>query len=425
MEREEMLSVGTCSALRSKAWADIFNLSNSLQLFVVAASVVRTRNGKAFFFNGRGRWTRKGRGTCSSHPRSSIASFTLQHCQYSFLVAVLVCYSVGSFSLLTSHRWSVPSGEIQSAVERETNLCICCRIGKQGCQECLVTTPLCLICWPLSPLLACYVRHQESQLHAIYNQNRKYEQSCRDCLLQLCCWPLSLYQHYYYVDKKKAEGLLHYRWAYAIPPEQNSLPPSESQDTAVLILGPSRCGKTELLMKLTGGRISNYSDPSFAAEEIRIGLKESFSVSQELQVTEFWDIPATKLDSIPHISSRVRHVFLLYDCTSRESFQQMKEIFSEIYCLAALSSASYVCIAAKDDYQFTRTTRRGRRAGESEEGGEAGEIISERREEDLGPYAAELRAGRDWAKQRGLRFVATSSRYNYGIGAILRVVRGV
>jgi hypothetical protein len=46
MEREEMLSVGTCSALRSKAWADIFNLSNSLQLFVVAASVVRTRNGR-------------------------------------------------------------------------------------------------------------------------------------------------------------------------------------------------------------------------------------------------------------------------------------------------------------------------------------------------------------------------------------------
>jgi hypothetical protein len=268
--------------------------------------------------------------------------------------------------------------------------------------------------------LSCYLRHQENQLHAIYNQNTKHKQSCRDSLTQLCCWPLSLYQHRHFVDRKKSEGLLHYSWAYTIPPEQNCPPPSQSEDIAILILGPSGCGKTELLMKLSGGRISNYSDPSFTSDEIRIGLKESYSLTQELQVTEFWDIPSTKLDSVPHIGSRVKHVFLLYDCTSRESFKQMKEIFSEIYCLSTLSGATYVCIAAKDDYQFTRTTRRGGKAADED----GDDIINKRRDdEDLGPCAAELRVGRDWATQRGLRFIAISSRYNYGIGAVLRAVR--
>jgi GTPase SAR1 family protein len=198
----------------------------------------------------------------------------------------------------------------------------------------------------------------------------------------------------------------------------------------VLIIGPPQSGKTELLMKLTGKRISNYPDPSFSADEIRIGLKESFLSNQELHVTEFWDVPVSKLESISHITSRVKFVLLLYDCNSRDSFKKMKDLFSEIYCLPSLASASYLCIATKDDYQFTRAMQRGlpRQAEEEEEEEGDDEALGrflrlKRQEEDLGPCHAELKAGRTWAKERGFRYVPISSRYNYGITTVLRALR--
>jgi hypothetical protein len=321
-------------------------------------------------------------------------------------------------------------GEMRSSIERDSSLCFG-KIGKVGCQECLLTIPMCLLCWPFSPLLSCYLYQQENHLHAIYNQNAQRHKSCKDFCYQLCCWPLSLYQNRRYVHQKKEEGLLHYKWAYEIPPEQNRRPNSLSNDLAVLIIGPPQSGKTELLMKLTGRRISNYAESSFSAEEIRIGLKETFLSNDELQVIEFWDIPVSKLESIPLITSRVKFVLLLYDCHSRDSFKKMKDLFSEIYCLPSLASASYLCIATKDDYQFTRAAQRGlppREEAEEEEEGDGDEGLGrflrlKRQEEDLGPCHTELKAGRTWAKERGFRYVPISSRYNSGVTSVLRALR--
>lgn len=311
-------------------------------------------------------------------------------------------------------------GEIRSSIERDSYLYVH-GIGNSGCYECMITALMCSICWPLSPCLSCYIYRQERLLHNIYNQNRPQHKSCKDLCCHICCWSYPLYQYYHYINKKKSDGLLHYNWAYHIPTEENCPPQNVSNDMAVLIIGPSQCGKTELLMKLTGRRISNYGDPSFTSEEIRIGLKESFLSNNELQVIEYWDIPLSKLDSIPFITSNVKYVLLLYDCNSHNSFRDMKEIFSDIYCLPTLSNASYLCIAAKDDYQFIRTTQRNGPPDESSTLEE--ESVTARKDEDLGPCSKELKAGKEWARQRGFRFIPISSRYNCGITSILKTIR--
>lgn len=169
-------------------------------------------------------------------------------------------------------------------------------------------------------------------------------------------------------------------------------------------------------MKLTGRRIQNYNDPSFTNDEIRIGLKSVYLTNGDLYTLEFWDIPSTKLESITHIVSKIKYVLLLYDSNSRNSFKEMKEIFREIYCISNLSNASYICIAAKDDYQFFKTTQR-----KIQPSTPTDTLTPTIESEDLGPSTIELKAGREWAKERGFRFFPITSRYNYGITNILRV----
>ena len=112
-----------------------------------------------------------------------------------------------------------------------------------------VGTGLCAAAgWPVSPLLACYVCLQRRELHRIYPSELRWV--CGDQGYGLL-WPAALTEHRDLVDKKERQGVLHYPWAYDLPPAAHESDASNVVPNQTLfIVGPSGSGKSTLLRKL-------------------------------------------------------------------------------------------------------------------------------------------------------------------------------
>lgn len=309
--------------------------------------------------------------------------------------------------------------------------CLGGAMGVRGCQTCFVTSILCGLCWPYSPLLGCYAWNMDRSIKTKYGFMLPKEKCSRKNLHDICCWgfvvsnQMTTLRHrtpYFDLDELNLEELPSPSTSNRFF-EESYFSNSDAADTAVLVIGGDNVGKTELLMKLSCTRIDNYGQLSCPTNEVRVGLKKvpyKWSMEKggyEKQAAkdtaaasafvEIWDIPQSQLNTISKIVVPITHVLLVYDASRSESLHELKNIFTEVCCLPALNGAAYVCVAAKDDFlHFTNT----------EEG------AARERSGVSNPNEEALNEGARWAHTMGFDFITTAALYTVGIKELQKIV---
>ena len=82
-----------------------------------------------------------------------------------------------------------------------------CVRGPSGAKSCAATCFLCVLGWPLSPLIPLYLRDRRQRLNVISQQDDDSTLKTRYCFW---CWELLELQGYY--QQLETEGTLPYEW---------------------------------------------------------------------------------------------------------------------------------------------------------------------------------------------------------------------
>ena len=298
-------------------------------------------------------------------------------------------------------------GHLESKVKREKTCCdsycnisSCQRFtfGKSGCQTCCLTAFYCSLGWPCSPLLTCHLNSQSTSISRIYD--RGVIPRCTQCTL---LWPKMVLQHILLYEQLEKEGRLFYDWTLN-PAVLRSFQhqPFDTKDSAVLILGDKRVGKTELLMKLCHRYLYEKREESFENNEVRVGFRP-MSVQNDTVVTlEFWDIPTLHLQSIHTIRARVTCILLVFDTNRNETLEEVKNVMKDVRNMGdCVQNAKYVLVAAKNDHLYHKTTHEGKF--------------------DSDPNHRKLEKAAIWAKENNMEFVSIASLFNIGVNDILKI----
>lgn len=335
-------------------------------------------------------------------------------------------------------------GHLESKVMREPS-CSCCAtscprvsFGKTGCQTCLITGLFCSFGWPCSPCLTCYLNSHSTSISNIYDKNLETRSCC--CQHSSLLWPKTVLQHLLLYEQLEKEGRLFYDWTLNSDVQKSfQREQFEMSDTAILIVGGNKAGKTDLLMKLCHRNLYEKRDTMFENNEVRVGFKPVLVTNTQVSSLEFWDIPPLHLQSIHTIRAPISHVLLVFDVNNIESFHEMKRIYKEVKneLRAMTTTASsehinnepnepnennennvdavdtddtvsdrekYIVVAAKHDYLFHKTTAEGRWEADSHY-----EILAE---------------VSGWAGEHNMKFISTSATYNAGVNDLMKMLRG-
>ena len=315
--------------------------------------------------------------------------------------------------------------------------CISNEMGARGCRTCVYTSFMCGLCWPVSPLLGCYVHHMDTSLKARYGyfvpQDTWYT-----WFSGICCWQSTVVNHLTslrhgipYIDLIQStvtdagdmDAVASFPPVYLHQVHSPFMSNSDTADTAAVIIGADGVGKTELLMKLCCTRIENYDTPSFAADEVRVGIRKipyrwasckggrdkqlAADVASASAFMEIWDIPKVQLSALQSIIAPVTHALLVYDTNRADTLQDLQDIFQEVCCLPVLNDVSFIVVAAKDDFLFTSTTATG---------------VADAKAGAVDPCEDVVNEGARWAHLMGFEFLPIAAKYTVGIQELLRLL---
>lgn len=292
-------------------------------------------------------------------------------------------------------------GKMSTTISRESRLNFPCdlQVGRDGCLLCIGSCFCASVLWPISPLLACYTCLQRRNLHRIYPADVAW--GCRD----RCCgllWPFALLEHMELIESKQRAGVLHYPWAYGLPPVGA---PSDIRNQIVFIVGPSNSGKSTLLKKLC--TVVGNETPGHRHSYIDIKIT-TVPFSQAGPFTlEIWDIPQDCIET--SLNYTPDFVFLTYDSGDKESLLAAQDIYDKIVFVWTTCKSMHLVATKIDTWESYNDS-------------------------DTGPYeqtGAEWRAScielaieaEQWTKKdKALRFSLVSSPMNEGVRKLLRAI---
>lgn len=204
------------------------------------------------------------------------------------------------------------------------NFCFCnnYNLGIQGYGTCILTGILNIFGGgPCSPFLGCYTCLQRLYIRTIYRDyinnyndhvcpsssscycfNKIFNTCCQSIftsnttesiLSGLCCiYPLTIMQHYYYLNNKNKDGLLRYPWESQ---HLNMLlkPPCKIKTNLIYIIGPTMVGKSVLFQKLL---LSPNGTEKESLRKIRVGVRSIALTDDSAIFLEVWDVPPSCLE---------------------------------------------------------------------------------------------------------------------------------
>ena len=300
-------------------------------------------------------------------------------------------------------------GHLESKVQREESMwCSCCAtscprftFGTTGCQTCCLTAFFCTLGWPCSPCLTCYLNSKSTSISNIYDRDVK--RTCCDAPL---LWPKTVLQQVLLHEQLDKEGRLFYDWTLEKDVQQSlQRERFDMEATAVLIVGGSRVGKTDLLMKLCHRTLYEKRENTFENNEVRVGFRPMSISNSAVSSLEFWDIPTLHLQSIHTIRAKVAYVLLMFDVTRVDSLKEMQTIYKDIQetMPEMVNEAVFVVIAGKNDHLYYKTTAEGRW--------------------EMDPHQATLAQGAAWASGKQMSLLSTATPFNIGVNDILKMVQ--
>jgi energy-coupling factor transporter ATP-binding protein EcfA2 len=325
-------------------------------------------------------------------------------------------------------------GNLTTKVEREEVFCgnddYSC--GRKGCITCAYTCILCVTCWPLSPGLGGYLCQQRQNLHKIYGYDYKTKHHSSYIMNDLkgFFWPCAVKQHQLFLNRRYQDNVLHYSWAYNPTVINFHVDMPKITDHVVLIVGPSDSGKSQLLLKLSGGLADGLGEN----KQIMIGLKPLHVSSSHISYVQFWDVPENYIHTITHFQlHQISTILLIFDSTNETSFVLMKNIYKELYCNPLLADKKYICIATKCDmlvydkeYEDINTTFAQHESDSDEsEDEEMGNLIRAKDQSKIDRGRDDmklLKLAQAWSAKRGFPFFTVSSPYNFGISDVYRTI---
>lgn len=274
------------------------------------------------------------------------------------------------------------------------------QLGPRGCATCLGSCVCALVGWPIAPFLACYVCKQRRDLHSIYPGDVAWAPGDLCCGL---CWPAAVMGHGELVASKERLGLLHYPWAYNLPPAGTTeSAASKINNRTLFVVGPPNSGKSTLQRKLCtvagqelGRRHHLYIDIKVAA------VPHSSDGPFTLEV---WDVPVNCIETA--LSYQPDFVFLTYDSGDKESFLAAQDLYDKFAPHWVGSQSTYLVATKIDTWEVSA-------------------------DNDLGAFeqtSAEWRAAcielaieaEQWSKQsKALHFSLVSSPMNEGVKKLL------
>ena len=270
-------------------------------------------------------------------------------------------------------------GEITTSIYREEKIVFfsseqdklhslhpCCfcnnyNLGFQGYSTCIITGMLNIAGGgPCSPFLGCYTCLQRLYIRTIYrdyihNYNDNICPSSSLCycfnkilntnsqsiftsntiessLSSLCCiYPLTIMQHYHYLNNKNKDGLLRYPWESQ---HLNMLlkPPCQIKTNLIYIIGPTMVGKSTLFQKLL---LSPHGTEKESLRKIRVGVRSVAVTNDSVVFLELWDVPPSCLELLrPENNSsnnsnnntkdkELQFGLFIFDSTDKKSFKEL------------------------------------------------------------------------------------------------------
>jgi hypothetical protein len=211
-------------------------------------------------------------------------------------------------------------GNVHSVTSRETISFTCSpmdvRLGSSGLNTCLRTIPLCLLCWPLAPMLSYHVHLQREKMRIIYGEESTLDElyNVGKCCSVMFSWPSVLLENQAFLLARNEEGALRFDWEENIIGDIVRSPP-KPRDRIVAILGPRQVGKSTLFKK-----ILLQSDSSKKLEpdnKSTVGIKPYKFSEEFVDFLEVWDMATDELESKAnrHIIGNAQNVIILYDCS--------------------------------------------------------------------------------------------------------------
>lgn len=218
--------------------------------------------------------------------------------------------------------------------------------SEESVPQCIEHSVCCVICWPLSPLLGWKVvqdhkRLRNVQLAPHLVNSKRDECTCSDCWM-LLRWPWLLADYSRQISLK-------YSMTNPSPETSHMRNGNLCKDlgSALAIVGPDKCGKTSLLVKLVGTCLDPTQQGAENNEEIHLGFKPLRVTDSAVEMLDVWDLPASKLPMIRCIPKRLSCIVLCFDAADEDSFNTMSDMFDALR--ENFPHQYVVCAALKTD----------------------------------------------------------------------------
>ena len=226
-------------------------------------------------------------------------------------------------------------------------------MGHQGCNICALTSVLCLLGWPFSPLLGIYTCIQRDNLQKLHkSRNPAFASkdvstifdSFKEKSSVCCLWPCAILEQEYHMRHLDSIGLLPFHWEYDLI--HTSIPsPPISECYTIMILGSNNCGKSTLFQKMLHTSIPelhNQIENRLPDQKLRIGIRNTIVSKEQISFVEVWDIPMNDIINLPinfanHTCKHVLYntilldktiVFLTFDVFSMQSWNELLQMYN-------------------------------------------------------------------------------------------------
>jgi hypothetical protein len=139
---------------------------------------------------------------------------------------------------------------------------------------------------------------QKFSLRKIYPNylNDKYINISNWNIINTLIWPISVNQHFKFIQEREADQSLLFEWEFDIISDLQKK--YSISDIVVYIIGPKQSGKSNLLSKLilSTKDIDELSEADQNMSKIRVGIRPLSVAFDTVSFYELWEIPSDKIN---------------------------------------------------------------------------------------------------------------------------------